>query len=124
MATKLIAVHSIQTTDKDGNRVDVSPGKEFTVASAKEAGELIAAGAARKPTETDKEAAEETSSADGLPTPPAGYAPGTATAADVNADPNAEGAAADAGSANTDTATGEAAKGEVSTKSTGGNTRR
>lgn len=124
MATKLIAIHSIQTTDKDGKRVDVSPGKEFTVASAKEAGDLIAAGAARKPTETDKAAAEETSSADGLPTPPAGYAPGTAAAGDVNADPNAPGAEADAGNANADAATGEAAKGEASTKSAGGNTRR
>lgn len=125
MATKLIAVHSIQTTDKDGKRIDVQPGKEFSVASEKEAGDLIAAGAARKPTTEDKaKAADDKSSADGLPTPPAGYAPGTASAGDVVADPNAPGAEADTGNANAATATGEAAKGEASTKSTSGNTRR
>lgn len=118
--SKLIAIHSIQTTDKDGKRVDVRPGQEFTVGSAKEAGDLIAAGAARKPTADDKGKQDEASSADGLPTPPAGYAPGTAAAGDVNEDPNAP----DTGKANADAALGEAAKGESSTKSSGSNTRR
>lgn len=122
--TKLIAIHSIQTTDKDGKRVDVRPGGEFEVGSAKEAGDLIAAGAARKKTADDKKAVDEGSSADGLPTPPAGYAPGTAGAADVNVDPNAPGAEVDTGNANPDTAKGEAAKGESSTKSGAGNVRR
>lgn len=124
MATKLIAIHSIQTTDKDGKRVDVQPGKEFTVESVKEAGDLIAAGAARKPTTDDKARVDEKSSADGLPTPPAGYAPGTATAADVVADLNAPGAEVDTGKANPVTSAGEAAKGEVSTRSTLNTTRR
>ena len=64
MSIKLIAIHSIQTTDKVGNRVDVAPGKEFTVLSAKEAGDLIAAGAARKPAETAETAATETAAAE------------------------------------------------------------
>lgn len=100
MSIKLIAIHSIQTTDKDGKRVDVSPGKEFTVASDKEAGDLIAAGAARKPTSDDKDKTEAKSSADGLPIPPSGYAPGTASASDVNFDPN-DPTAVDTGNVNT-----------------------
>lgn len=132
MSKKLIAIHSIQTTDKDGNRSDVRPGAEFEVASAKEAGDLIAAGAAREKTAKDKGEAEAVSTAEGLPPVPAGYAPGTATAGDVVADPNAENAAFDAagnvvtdsGDANPATAKGEAAKGESSTKSSAGNTRR
>ena len=120
MSKKLIAIHSIQTSDKDGKRVDVRPGGEFEAANAKEAADLIAAGAAREKTADDKKAAEA-KGADDQPSAPAGYSSGTASAADVNDDPNA---AVDTGSATTDTAKGEAAKGESSTKSGSGVTRR
>ena len=112
MSKKLIAIHSIQTTDKDGKRVDVKPGAEFEAASAKEHGDLIAAGAAREKGAKEAAGVEAKSSAEGLPPAPAGYAPGTATAGDVVADPNAE---VDTGKADAATATGEAAKGETST---------
>lgn len=117
--SKLIAVHSIQTYDEKRKQVvDIRPGQEFEAATAKEAGELIAAGAARQKTDADKTVAAK-SSADGLPTPPSGYAAGTVGFGGVVADPNAAVDEVDTGKANTDTAKGEAAKGESSTKSSG-----
>lgn len=116
--SKLIAIHSIQTYDeKAKRRVDIKPGQEFEPSSAKEAGDLIAAGAAREAKKGEKGNVDAGTSADGLPTPPAGYAPGTATNADVNLDPNAEGAV-DLGSADSGAALGEAATGRSSTSDT------
>lgn len=113
----LIAIHSIQSYDsKTKQRVDIKPGERFTVDTAKEAGDLIAAGAARAPKAGDKgEPVETASTADGLPPAPAGYAPGTPVEGDVVRDPNAP-APVDTGVADPEVATGEAAKGESTTR--------
>ncbi len=65
---KLIAIHSIQTYDeKNKRRVDIAPGEKFDVTTEREAGELIATGAARKaeePVAQKQEAATKNDSKD------------------------------------------------------------
>lgn len=73
----LIAVHSVQATDKDGKRVDIAPGKPFTVSDDSQREYLLKSGAARAAKKGEEGYEAEPSSADGLPEPPVGYAPGT-----------------------------------------------
>lgn len=79
-STTLIAVHSVQATDKDGKRVDIAPGKPFTVSDDAQREYLLKSGAVRVPKKGEEGFEAEVSSADGLPEPPVGYAPGTAPA--------------------------------------------
>lgn len=74
----LIALVAIQATDKDGNRIDIAPGKPFAVKDETERNDYIARGWARAPGKGEQGAEESASTADGLPPAPAGYAPGTA----------------------------------------------
>lgn len=87
MGINLIAINSIQTSDDKKQRVDVRPGRMFTVETKEEADFLTKNGHARKP-KTGEKGHQEKSTADGLPDPPTGYAAGSVTPADINVDPN------------------------------------
>jgi hypothetical protein len=77
-ALGLIALHNVQATNKDGVRVDVAPGRPFTVQTQEEYDGLVKAGVARVAVKGEEGfETDAPTTADLHGTPPAGYAAGT-----------------------------------------------